>query len=81
VLGTVFGYLKLDTLTRGYYTHRLQFAAAGLILATAGAAASWYAVVPRVSVRTDTLDVPPATRPSHAVPADMEIKLTESPAG
>ena len=32
VLGSVFGYLKLDTLTRGYYTRRLQFAAVIVIL-------------------------------------------------
>jgi hypothetical protein len=32
VVGVVFGYLKLDTLTRGYYTVRLQLAAAALIL-------------------------------------------------
>lgn len=33
LLGTMFGYFKLDTATRGYYTGRLQFAAAGAILA------------------------------------------------
>ena len=32
MLGSVFGYLKLDTLTRGYYTRRLQFATALVIL-------------------------------------------------
>jgi hypothetical protein len=32
ILGAVFGYLKLDTLSRGYYTRRLQFAAAAVIL-------------------------------------------------
>ena len=37
VLGAVFGYLKLDTMTRGFYTRRLQFASAVLILAVAGA--------------------------------------------
>ncbi len=35
LLGTVFGYLKLDTLTRGYYSRRLQFAAGSVILALA----------------------------------------------
>jgi hypothetical protein len=38
-LGTVFGYLKLDTLTRGYYARRLQFTAGAAILAEAAAAA------------------------------------------
>ena len=33
VLSTLFGYFKLDTATRGYYTLRLQFATAGAILA------------------------------------------------
>lgn len=33
LLGTTFSYLKLDTATRGYYTGRLQFGAAGAILA------------------------------------------------
>lgn len=33
LLATVFGYLKLDTLTRGYYTGRLRMAAALTILA------------------------------------------------
>ncbi|MEO8495016.1 MAG: hypothetical protein ABI614_08090, partial [Planctomycetota bacterium] len=33
LLGTMFGYLKLDTATRGYYTGRLQFGAAAAILA------------------------------------------------
>ncbi len=35
VVGAVFGYLKLDTLTRGYYTGRLQFATAVVILTVA----------------------------------------------
>jgi len=35
VLGALFGYLKLDTLTRGYYTGRLQFATVAVILAIA----------------------------------------------
>jgi hypothetical protein len=39
VLGTLFGYLKLDTMTRGYYTRRLQFAAAVVILTTVAAGA------------------------------------------
>jgi hypothetical protein len=33
LLATVFGYLKLDTLTRGYYSGRLRMAAALMILA------------------------------------------------
>jgi len=32
LLGTLFGYFKLDTATRGYYTGRLQFGAAAVIL-------------------------------------------------
>ena len=32
VLGTLFGYLKLDTATRGYYSGRLKLAAAAVIL-------------------------------------------------
>jgi len=32
LLGTMFGYFKLDTATRGYYTGRLQFAAAAAIM-------------------------------------------------
>jgi hypothetical protein len=38
-LGTVFGYLKLDTFTRGYYARRLQLAAGAAILVEAAAAA------------------------------------------
>ena len=34
---TLFGYFKLDTATRGYYTGRLQFAAAAAILALVAA--------------------------------------------
>lgn len=37
LLGTLFGYLKLDTATRGYYTGRLQFGAAAVILAVIAA--------------------------------------------
>ena len=33
VIGTLFGYLKLDTATRGYYSGRLQLTAGALILA------------------------------------------------
>ena len=33
LLGSLFGYFRLDTATRGYYTGRLQFATAGAILA------------------------------------------------
>jgi hypothetical protein len=36
-LGLVFGYLKLDTATRGYYTGRLQFGAVAAILGLAAA--------------------------------------------
>lgn len=39
ILGTMFGYLKLDTATRGYYSGRLKIAAAAVILtAVAGTA-------------------------------------------
>ena len=38
LLGTIFGYLKLDTLTRGYYTRRLQLVAGAVILTLIGAA-------------------------------------------
>lgn len=34
LLATAFGYFKMDTATKGYYTGRLQFLAAGAILAT-----------------------------------------------
>lgn len=37
LLGTVFGYFRLDTATRGYYTGRLQFLAAAAILSVVGA--------------------------------------------
>lgn len=33
LVGTVFGYLTLDTATKGYYTRRLQLGAVGVILA------------------------------------------------
>jgi hypothetical protein len=35
LIATMFGYLKLDTLTRGYYTGRLRAAATAAILALA----------------------------------------------
>ena len=38
VLGSLFGYLKLDTMTRGYYSGRLKLAT-GAVIATAAAAA------------------------------------------
>jgi hypothetical protein len=38
-LATVFGYFRLDTATRGYYTGRLQFLSAAAILAIVGAGA------------------------------------------
>lgn len=46
LLGTVFGYFRLDNATRGYYTGRLQFLSAAAILAIVGAgvmAARWIA--------------------------------------
>lgn len=39
LLGSVFGYFRLDNATRGYYTGRLQFMAAAAILAIVGAGA------------------------------------------
>jgi hypothetical protein len=39
LLGSVFGYFRLDNATRGYYTGRLQFLAAAAILAIIGAGA------------------------------------------
>jgi hypothetical protein len=39
VLGTLFGYLKLDTATRGYYSGRLKLAAAAVILTAIAAGA------------------------------------------
>jgi hypothetical protein len=42
LLGTLYGYLKLDTLTQGYYTLRLRFAAA---LAGIGAATAAFALI------------------------------------
>ena len=36
-LGLVFGYLKLDTATRGYYTGRLQIGALAAVLSLAAA--------------------------------------------
>lgn len=44
LLGSVFGYFRLDNATRGYYTGRLQFMTAAAILAIVGAgvfAARW----------------------------------------
>lgn len=46
LLGTVFGYFRLDTATRGYYTGRLQFLSAAAILTIVGAGvmvAQWIA--------------------------------------
>lgn len=42
LLGTLYGYLKLDTLTQGYYTMRLRVAAA---LASLGAATAAFAMI------------------------------------
>ncbi len=39
LLGTLYGYLRLDTMTQGYYTGRLRFAAGLTGLSTLGAAA------------------------------------------
>ena len=39
LIGTLFGYLKLDTATKGYYTGRLKLAAAATILAGSAATA------------------------------------------
>ena len=39
LLGSVFGYFRLDNATRGYYTGRLQFMTAAAILAVVGAGA------------------------------------------
>ncbi|HEY4310752.1 MAG TPA: hypothetical protein VGN12_14980 [Pirellulales bacterium] len=52
VLGSVFGYLKLDTLTRGYYTRRLQLAAGVVILAVAALGTRF--VLPLVSEKAKT---------------------------
>jgi hypothetical protein len=40
LIGTLFGYLKLDTLTRGYYSGRLKLAAGAVILAVGVATAA-----------------------------------------
>ena len=58
VLGAVFGYLKLDTLTRGYYTRRLQLAA-GVVILTVAAGTVYV-------VRTKTHDVPSQELPVSA---------------
>jgi hypothetical protein len=42
LLAAVYGYLRLDTLTRGYYTGRLRLAAAATILAIVGGAAAYF---------------------------------------
>jgi len=39
LLGSIFGYFRLDNATRGYYTGRLQFMTAAAILAVVGAGA------------------------------------------
>jgi hypothetical protein len=39
LIGTAFGYLKLDTLTKGYYSGRLKLAATAVILTAAAATA------------------------------------------
>jgi hypothetical protein len=40
LVGTLFGYLKLDTLTKGYYSGRLKLAAAAAILSAVAASAA-----------------------------------------
>lgn len=42
LLATVYGYLRLDMLTRGYYTRRLRLAAAAMILAIVGGTAAYF---------------------------------------
>jgi hypothetical protein len=42
LLGTVFGYLKFDTATRGYYSGILIVGAGLFIVAILGAAAAWF---------------------------------------
>ena len=37
-VGTIFGYLKMDTATRGYYSGRLRFGAGIVLLAIVGGA-------------------------------------------
>jgi hypothetical protein len=59
VLGAVFGYLKLDTLTRGYYTRRLQLAA-GVVILTVAAGTVYV-------VRSKIHDVPSQDSPATAV--------------
>lgn len=46
LLSTFFGYLRMDTATRGYYTGRLQFAAAATILAIVAAGVMVARVIP-----------------------------------
>ncbi|MDP6720074.1 MAG: hypothetical protein QGF59_15550 [Pirellulaceae bacterium] len=46
LLSTMFSYFKLDTATRGYYTGRLQFAAAAAILAVIAASVLFANYVP-----------------------------------
>jgi hypothetical protein len=67
VLGSVFGYLKLDTLTRGYYTRRLQLAAGVVILAVAVLGTRF--VLPLVSERAKT---PPRV-------LELPINVTRAP--
>ena len=42
LLAIVYGYLRLDTLTRGYYTRRLRLAAAAMILGVVGGTAAYF---------------------------------------
>ena len=71
VLGTLFGYLKLDTMRRGYYTRRLQFAAAAVILTTVAAAGAAFLDSPQKA----TVSAQPAyERNRHRADAGHAVK-------
>jgi hypothetical protein len=46
MLGSLYGYFRLDTATRGYYTRRLQFGTAAAILALVAASVLLARLVP-----------------------------------
>ena len=75
VLGSVFGYLKLDTMTRGYYTRRLQFAAALVILTVVAG----MLVGVRSSGPQGEINPPAIMQPPPTVPA-MPLNVTRLPA-